>query len=161
MKIKSSPHGEQRHPHRVPILISPNLLTRTSKTDEDDLRTAGFDIANQLVALSRSRGTRAVVEGAHDFVSSPVFSPRGDRLAYLVWDHPRMPWQGTELKVCGVTDREIGTARVVAGGERESIFQPAFAPDGTLFFVSDRSGWWNLYAFRGDRAEALAPRRAA
>ncbi len=90
-------------------------------------------------------GPPRVVAAGHDFYSSPVFAPDGGRLAFLAWDHPNMPWNGTSLEM--VTWGESGPAgmpRTMAGGRRESLFQPRFAVDGGLFVVSDRSGWWNL-----------------
>src|ERR1700751_735152 len=49
----------------------------------------------------------------------------------------------------------IGNKSAVAGGQAESIFQPGWSPDGTLHFVSDRTGWWNLYRVRNDRSELV------
>jgi dipeptidyl aminopeptidase/acylaminoacyl peptidase len=89
-----------------------------------------------------------LVEGA-DFYSDPIISPDGTRLAWLQWNHPNMPWDGTELWVGLFTDAgTIGAREKVAGGPEESIFQPEWSPDGALYFVSDRTGWWNLW--RGD-----------
>jgi len=89
-----------------------------------------------------------LVSGA-DFYSDPIISPDGAALAWLQWHHPNMPWDGTELCVAQFTaDGRLGPAQVIAGGAAESIFQPAWSPDGTLYFVSDRSGWWNLYRFK-------------
>ena len=87
-----------------------------------------------VVALDRAREPTVVAEG-HDFYAAPRFGPDG-RLAWLAWDHPRMPWDGTELEVDG---------RPVAGGPTESISQPRWSPDGLLHWISDRTGWWNLY----------------
>src|SRR5207248_10016837 len=81
----------------------------------------------------------------HDFFSAPRFSPDGRQLAWLSWDHPRMPWDGTELWVADIDDRTVRTPRLVAGGPDESISQPRWGPKGALWFVSDRTGWWNLY----------------
>jgi len=69
-------------------------------------------------------------------------------LAYLTWDHPRMPWEGTELRLAQFRDGSVHDERVVAGGPEEAIVQPEWSPDGVLHFSSDRTGWWNLY--RGD-----------
>lgn len=89
-----------------------------------------------------------LVSGA-DFYSDPIISPDGAALAWLQWHHPNMPWDGTELCVARFNaDGTLGPAQTVAGGAAESIFQPAWSPDGTLYFVSDRSGWWNLYRFK-------------
>lgn len=87
-----------------------------------------------------------VVASGHDFYAAPALSPDGDRLAWLTWDHPRMPWDGTELYVADVdADGRLSNERLVMGGPEESVFQPAWGPDGTLHAVSDKTGWWNLY----------------
>jgi dienelactone hydrolase len=96
-------------------------------------------------AQDRTR-VRELSDGQHRFVTGPRLSTDGRRMAWLAWDHPRMPWDGTELLVAELD--EDGTAhgaRTVAGGTDESIAQAEWADDGTLLFVSDRSGWWNLY----------------
>ena len=103
-------------------------------------------VAVDLAWLGASAG--AMLAGGHDFVASPRLSPNGRRLAWLAWDHPNMPWNGTTLYLAelGADCALAGTPRAVAGGPAESIFQPEWSPEGAdLFFVSDRSGWWNLY----------------
>jgi dipeptidyl aminopeptidase/acylaminoacyl peptidase len=86
-----------------------------------------------------------VLASGHDFYSSPRLSPDGRWLAFLAWDHPNMPWMGTELYVLDLAKPDVAPL-LIAGGPKESIFQPEWAPDGTaLYFVSDSSGWWNLY----------------
>jgi len=86
------------------------------------------------------------VASGHDFYAAPRLSPEGDRLAWLTWDHPRMPWDGTELHVADVApDGTLANERVVMGGPEESVCQPAWRSDGVLHAVSDRTGWWNLY----------------
>ncbi len=104
-----------------------------------------------LIPTDGSAGPTVLAEGS-DFVASPRFSPAGDRLAWLRWDMPRMPWDGTELLVAPFRDGELGDPAIVAGGPTESIFQPAWSPSGTLHFVSDRTGWWNLYRLEPDGA---------
>lgn len=87
-----------------------------------------------------------VLVGGHDFFATPRLSPDGSRLCWLSWDHPNMPWDGCELWVGTIeSDGSIGNHRLIAGGKRESIFQPAWSQDGQLYFMSDRTGWWNLY----------------
>jgi dipeptidyl aminopeptidase/acylaminoacyl peptidase len=126
--------------------------------------TAGDQEAqNTLTALSLEGGEAQVLVEGNDFYSSPRLSPDGSRLAWLTWNHPNMPWDGTELWVGELrADGLIGEPRRVAGGTEESIFQPEWSPDGVLHFISDRTGWWNLYRWREDDgdAEALAPREA-
>ncbi len=116
-------------------------------------------VVNDVVTLPVEGGREPlVVASGHDFFSSPRPSPAGGLLARLCWDHPRMPWDGTELWVAALDEDGGQTAEVrVAGGEQESVVQPLWAPDGGLLFVSDRSGWWNLYRIGPDElAEALA-----
>ncbi|MFF4905878.1 prolyl oligopeptidase family serine peptidase [Streptomyces sp. NPDC001260] len=89
---------------------------------------------------------RELSDDAHRFVTGPRISPDGRRAAWLVWDHPRMPWDGTELVVAEVRDDgTLSRPRTVAGGPRESIAQADWAADGSLLYASDRTGWWNLY----------------
>ena len=98
---------------------------------------------------------RALVSGS-DFYSNPRVSPDGERMCWLEWWHPNMPWDGTELWVAEVSaGGGFDTPCRVAGGSDESIFQPQWSPDGTLHFVSDRTGFWNLYRWSGDRVECL------
>jgi dipeptidyl aminopeptidase/acylaminoacyl peptidase len=113
---------------------------------------------NTLVAIDVDSGDERVLAEGHDFYSSPCLRPDGRQLAWLTWDHPNMPWDGTDLWVAAIEpDGTLGTPRHVAGGRAESIFQPAWSPGGVLHFVSDRTGWWNLYREHADAVEALCP----
>ncbi len=103
-------------------------------------------------------GTEAVLVEGPDFLSSPRLSPDGAKLCWIAWDHPGMPWDGTELYVASLTKGgAIDVARLVAGETPEAIVQPEWSAGGTLFFCSDRTGWWNLYVLRDGKIEALAP----
>ena len=91
--------------------------------------------------------------GGHDFFSAPRLSPDGRRLAWVTWDHPDMPWDSTVLWVADIgADATLGSPRLVAGGPGESVTQPRWSPDAALWYVSDRSGWWNLYDEHGRAA---------
>ena len=130
---------------------------RHAEGQEPENRLVVFDLPRPGETVS-ARAPRVVAHG-FDFYSFPVLSPRGDQLAFTAWRHPAMPWDATSLFVMPWSVSEpAGPARLVAGGEGESVFQPRFSPQGHLTFVSDRSGWWNLYQCRGDRVESLCPR---
>jgi dipeptidyl aminopeptidase/acylaminoacyl peptidase len=102
------------------------------------------------IAVDASRPPRILVSG-NDFYAAPRLSPDNTRLAWLEWRHPNMPWDGTELWVARfAADGTIAEKRKVAGGDAESVLQPEWSPDGVLYFVSDRSGWWNIYRIVGD-----------
>jgi dipeptidyl aminopeptidase/acylaminoacyl peptidase len=106
-------------------------------------------------------GAQSVLAAGSDFYAAPRLSPDGSQLAWLSWMHPRMPWQGTELWLADIgADGALSGARLVAGGADESICQPEWSPGGTLHFVSDRSGWWNLYRLDGAAVQPLCPRAA-
>ncbi len=125
----------------------------------EDHTAAGRPPVNALVgvALGHTADGEVLASGT-DFYSNPRLSPDGSRLAWLSWDHPNMPWDGTELWEAPVrADGSPSPARRVAGGESESIVQPEWSPDGSLYFVSDRSGWWNLYRLRGATVEPMHP----
>ena len=128
---------------------------------EDHTNTTG-EVVNSLVGinLNGSDGGQVLVSG-NDFYSSPKLNPDGSHLAWLTWNHPNMPWTGTELWVGEIMeDGSIGQTEQVAGGIDESIFQPEYSPDGTLYFVSDRTGWWNLYRWCDGRIEPLCEMEA-
>jgi dipeptidyl aminopeptidase/acylaminoacyl peptidase len=115
---------------------------------------------NELVVVPLDGETAPVVlTSGPDFVAAPRLAPAGDLLAWLEWDHPDMPWDATRLRVATVAaDGSLGTPELAAGGMDESIAQPEWSAEGDLHFVSDRSGWWNLYRLaEGPRLEALAP----
>jgi dipeptidyl aminopeptidase/acylaminoacyl peptidase len=132
----------------------------------EDHRQGGRDCINTIVAISltdaagdSNEGT-VLLSGA-DFYSSPRLSPDSKRLAWLQWNHPNLPWDGTELWVAELNDDgAIQNTRLVAGGKAESIFQPEWSPDGALFLVSDRSGWWNLYRWTDDDLEPISEMEA-
>ena len=99
-----------------------------------------------------------ILEAGHDFYASPRLSPNSQQLSWLAWNHPNMPWEGTELWIADVqTDGSLSQKRRVAGGEGESIFQPEWSPSGVLYYISDQTGWWNLYRIQDDLIEALCP----
>ncbi len=105
---------------------------------------------NTLVSinLENSHDIQVLVSG-NDFYSSPRLSPDHSQLAWLSWNHPNMPWDGTQLWVAAINaDGSLGEAKCVAGGVEESIFQPEWSPDGVLYFISDRTGWWNFYRWQ-------------
>ncbi len=123
----------------------------------EDHTVSGREAVNILVSLDLTgREPASMLVSGNDFYSSPCLSPDGARLAWLTWNHPNMPWDGTELWMAELADDgAIRNSRMIAGGPEESIFQPAWSPDGTLYCVSDRNGWWNLYRWRGASVEPV------
>lgn len=128
----------------------------------EDHTTKASHAVNSIVSVDLDKGGPGdILVGGNDFYSNPRLDPGNSRLAWLTWNHPNMPWDGTELWVGKLgTDGTIDEKRRVAGGREESIFQPEWSPDGTLHFVSDESGWWNIYKDREGRIESLHPGEA-
>ena len=115
---------------------------------------------NTICAIGLDGAETVLVEGSN-FYAAPRLSPDGRQLAWLSWNHPNMPWQGTELWLAEVeAGGALANARLVAGGVDESICQPEWSPSGVLHFVSDRSGWWNLYRLAGAVVQPLCGRAA-
>ncbi|MEN9206507.1 MAG: S9 family peptidase [Thermostichales cyanobacterium DRC_bins_46] len=112
----------------------------------------GPEVVNTLVRValdgSDQTGGGQILQDGHDFFSSPRLSPQGD-LAWISWDHPAMPWDSSYLWVAGYDpiSGSLSSVRLIAGGPEESVQQPRWTASGQLCFLSDRSGWWNLYAW--------------
>ena len=120
-------------------------------------RHSDSGVVNDLVAVATDGSGRIeLLADGHDFFSAPRVSPDGARLAWLSWNHPDMPWDGTELRMADFdgASAAVSGVRLIAGGREESVTQPRWSPGGVLHYVSDRTGWWNLYTEAGD---ALAP----
>ena len=135
------------------------ISVRERHPDPDD----PSGVTNELVAMSPDGSAEPrVIRSGRDFYSTPRISRDGSMLCWLEWDLPWMPWDGSEVYVGELAgDATLEHVRRVAGraGE-ESIFQPAWSPAGDLHFVSDRSGWWNLYREHDGHVRALHPAEA-
>lgn len=118
------------------------------------------DVDNFLSYIDKSSGTHTILTSGYDFYSSPCLSPDGKTVSWLSWNFPNMPWDGTELWTADFSEGSINNAKKVAGGKEESIFQPQWSPDGFLYFVSDKNGWWNLYRLKENEYEAIYPLEA-
>lgn len=89
---------------------------------------------------------RELTDDTYRFVTGPRLSPDGRQVAWTAWDHPRMPWDGTELRIADVGPDGVFTgARTLIGGPAESVVQVEWEEDGRLLAATDRTGWWNLH----------------
>jgi dipeptidyl aminopeptidase/acylaminoacyl peptidase len=131
------------------LAITPNgnfiLCVRETHTDD------GHEATNEIVAVDTATGEQTVVASGRDFYCAPRVADTHDGIAWTEWDHPNMPWDGNYL-VSGSfnpDDASVSTKTELVGGPDESIVQPTWSKDGTLHFVTDRTGWWNIHAWRG------------
>ena len=166
-------HDADQRIYQKPMGASPRALTDEGARRYADLvvdktrrrlvcvcedHSAGGEPVNTIIAVGLDGGEVNTLASGHDFYSNPRLSADGSWLSYLVWDHPRMPWDGTELFVSPLADNgDAGEPTLIAGGVSESVFQPEWLADGDLCFVSDRSGWWNLYRSNGESDVNLFP----
>jgi hypothetical protein len=138
----------QQHPGGEPRAVTPDEKLRFADgvfaadgrfvCVREDHRIEGQEAINTLVilALDGEDGGKVLLSG-NDFYASPRFSPDGRQLAWITWNHPNMPWDGTELWVADfAADGTLNNHQLVAGGDDESVFQPEWSPDGRLYFVS-------------------------
>jgi dipeptidyl aminopeptidase/acylaminoacyl peptidase len=146
---------KQRHADFEPDLARGRLVA----VRED--HGGGGEAVNSIVALPLAGGASTTLAEGSDFYAAPRLSPEGRRLAWLSWRHPLMPWEGTELWLAAIDDDgRLAHARCVAGGPRESLCQPVWSPDGFLYVVSDRSGFWNLHRLERGGLVAVCPMSA-
>lgn len=128
----------------------------------EDHRDENYEPINTIVSIDLKQPYKVeILESGKDFYSSPRISPDGSQLTWLSWDHPNMPWDGCEVSIAKfVDDGRLNNPILVAGGLNESIFQPEWSPNNILYFVSDRTGWWNIYRYKESKVEALFPMEA-
>lgn len=151
--------------HEFPIPLQPTPITPQAEVrygglvvherhvyavreDHRDVPDTAPEAANELVRLDvdgTNEDTGLVIASGTDFVSRPAISPDGTQIAWVAWDHPHMPWDSTRLLLADLHHDGAGAVREVAGGEGISVAQPCFGEDGTLWFLSDESGYWNLH----------------
>lgn len=119
---------------------------------------------NAIVAIALGGADAGTVEelvSGSDFYATPRLKPDGTALSWLSWNHPNLPWDGTQLWLAEFADEgRLQAPKQITGGESESVFQPQWSPDGLLYFVSDRANWWNLYRWVDGRIEPLFPLNA-
>ena len=128
----------------------------------EDHRSTSLEAVNSIASinLDNPEDLQILVAGA-DFYASPALSPDGKSLAWLSWNHPNMPWDGTVLVVARFQrDGRLSAPKLVAGSMIEAVFQPQWSPANVLYFVSDRTGWGNLYAWKDGVVRALYPAAA-
>lgn len=98
------------------------------------------------IKLDATENALCVIASGKDFYSNPRLSPSGKQLSYLCWNHPNMPWDATEVHLIDLDETsDVKSDTLIAGEEKESLFQPQWSPTGDLFYVSDKNGWWNIY----------------
>lgn len=134
-------------------------------TDEPDFRFANATVdeaRDRLICVVEDHGAEGEPENfigavdlvtgnvtrlvaGHDFFSSPTLSPDGDKLAWVAWDHPNMPWDHTSLWLADLDENGIPLEAKLVAGDNEAVQQPRFSPGGALHFITDRNGWWNIY----------------
>ena len=127
----------------------------------EDHKVSGQLPTNSIASFGLDGSPGQTLVAGNDFYSTPRIDPSGSRLCWLTWNFPNMPWDGSELwtgRIAG--DGSIVERKMVAGGKAESIFQPEWSPEGTLYFISDRSGWWNIYRCLDGKTEAVLPMKA-
>lgn len=168
---------KDQHLYRQPIGGTPELLTPQDGYRYADLvidkkrnrliciredHTGEGEAVNTIVSIDlqgNDNGT-ILVEG-NDFYSSARLDPGGDKLAWLTWNHPNMPWDGTELWMADVLDDgTLDHVEHIAGSMTEYVFQPEWSPEGALYFVAEFTNWSNLYRWMDGRIEALCPMEA-
>jgi len=151
-----SPEGHYRYADFCYDNTRHRLIAIRENYAQESHSSSAHHPTSDIIAIDLHTLQISILATGADFYSNPRLSPNGKHLSYLRWNHPQMPWDGTEC-ICATLNTEgtIEHEQVVAGGLTESIFQPQWSPSGDLFFVSDRSNWWNIYRWNGKESVAV------
>jgi dipeptidyl aminopeptidase/acylaminoacyl peptidase len=148
-------------PFRYADMIMDRSRGRLICVREDHTIDTPRDVINTLVSVDLNSGDVRVLISGNDFYSTPRLSADGKKLAWITWHHPNMPWDGTELFVAEIeSDGSISRAEKIAGGDHESVLQPEWGPDGSLYFINEPTGWWNIYRYHNNTITNLTPMNA-
>lgn len=158
-------------------LLPPRVVTHTNNCQYADINfdairkhlvcirqnelNADTEPVNTLVSIDATTGETSILCSGYDFYSNPRLSPCGSKLSWLCWKHPDMPWDSTELWMADISSNNtLINSQRIAGSDAASIFQPEWSPDGVLTFVSDKSGWWNIYEYHDNTIKQLSNEHA-
>jgi dipeptidyl aminopeptidase/acylaminoacyl peptidase len=155
--VPITPEGELRYA----AMVVDRARQRVIAVREDH-STGADEPVNTIVSIDiEGHADPGVLVSGNDFYATPRLSADGRSLCWLAWDHPAMPWDGTELWMASFDAAgALGAPTRIAGGTPVSAGQPEWSPDGALYFLSDESGWWNLYRWRGEKVEPVLPMAA-
>ncbi len=117
----------------------------------------GLEVNNMVCCLDIESKQLTILAKGYDFYMSPAISPDGKKIAWVSWNQPNMPWDGSELWLADVEGSKISNAKQIAGDLKISIVDPSFSPKNELYFISDKSGWWNFYRYKNSSIEAICP----
>ncbi len=136
------------------LVIDPQRQRLICVQEEHD--SSELEPLNTIVSINLNKADDMfVMAGGCDFYAAPRLSPDGSKLAWLSWNHPNLPWDGTNLQIASITNGYLSAPTLIAGGANEAIFQPQWSADGALYFVSDRMGWGNLYCWQQAKVTAV------
>lgn len=155
-KIGTTPHPLTK----AGSLFSDLKMTSKGLVSVCEIHQENGQVDNFLALVNPTTGEVKTLASGYDFYSSPAISNDEKKLAWLSWNHPNMPWDGNELWVADFKDGSLENPQCVAGGPAESIFEPQWSPHDILYFVSDKTGWWNLYRLGENGAENIYPLEA-
>ncbi len=159
--VVSNPQQKQAKLRRYADLVIDTKRQRLICVHEDH-RSIGMEAFNAIVSINLHDAQDLVIlASGSDFYAHPRLSPNGEQLSWISWNHPHMPWDGNALTVATFqADGSLAPAQLVAGGDQEAIFQPQWSPGGVLHFVSDHTGWGNIYRYQQGKVEPLLTTRA-
>lgn len=113
--------------------------------------------SRELIAVNENGEIRTLVSG-HQFYMNPRISPDGRHLAWVSWEHPDMPWDGTELFVAEISNGEVKNKRVIAGNRKNPVLSPEWFDEKTIIYIDEESGWWNPWKvdLNGQRTQIVS-----